>query len=73
MAEIVFSVGRDPAGGCLVASWDDPKGGGITTQGADLGELQAMVLDAVRCHFDPEERPAAIRLHFIDDPVLAPA
>lgn len=73
MGEIVFSVERDPESGCLVASWDDPNGGGITTQGADLRELQEMVRDAVRCHFEADELPGAIRLHFVDDPVFATA
>ena len=50
MNEIVFTVDRDEGSACLVASWDEPDGnGGITTQGRDLSELQAMLREAVLC------------------------
>jgi len=69
MEEIVFQIERDDSG-VLVAAWDAPGGGGITTQGRDLSELQEQVKDAVRCHFDLGSIPARIRFHFIADPVL---
>ena len=48
MNEIFFKVERDEESSVLVASWDEPGGnGGITTQGHDLSELQAMVREAV--------------------------
>lgn len=71
--EIVFEVERDEEASMLVASWDDPRGGGITTQGADLRELEAMIRDAVQCYFDETEIPGKVRLHFLNDPVLATA
>jgi predicted RNase H-like HicB family nuclease len=49
--EIVFVVEKDDESDWLVASWDDPAGGGITTQGKDLAELQANVKEAVQCHY----------------------
>jgi hypothetical protein len=56
--------------GGLVARWDDAPGhGGITTQGDSLAELHAMVADAVNGYFEPAERPARVRLHFVQDPV----
>jgi hypothetical protein len=67
--EIVLQVEGDESG-VLVASWDAPGGGGITTEGKDLRELQEQVTDAVRCHFDAGETPRRIRLHFVADPVL---
>jgi len=71
MREITFNVEHDDDSSCLVASWDDPSGrGGITTQGQDLRELEAMIREAVRCHFDEAEMPHSIRLHFVTDPVL---
>jgi predicted RNase H-like HicB family nuclease len=73
MNEIVFTVERDEDSSVLVAAWDDPSGGGITTQGEDLRELEAMVKDAVQCYFDEAEWPRTIRLHFLSDPVLATA
>jgi len=70
MQEITLQVECDEESGWLVATWDSPDGGGITTQGSDLRELQEQVQDAVRCHFDPGEAPRRIRLHFVTDPVL---
>jgi hypothetical protein len=72
MKEIVLKVEHDEDSGWLVASWDASSGsGGITTQGRDLGELQANVREAVRCHFGKSKAPRTIRLHFVNDPVLA--
>ncbi len=57
----------------LVASWDAPAGfGGISTQGRDLSDLQAQIIEAVAVHFD-DEPPQRIRLHFISDPILVHA
>jgi hypothetical protein len=56
-----------------VAGWDDPAGGGITTQGQDLADLQKSLKEAVHCHFDAKRPPRAIRLHFVNDPVLLTA
>ena len=55
--EIVFQVETCDESGVLVASWDAPEGGGITTQSKDLRELQEQVTDAVRCHFDAGKVP----------------
>ena len=72
MKEIVFQVVEDEDG-TYCASWDDPRGGGISTQGSDLAELQTMVRDAVLCHFEDGETPDRVRLHFVQDPALAVA
>jgi hypothetical protein len=69
--EITFEVGVSEDSGWLVATWDAPQGGGgITTQGRDLRELQEQVQDAIQCHFDPGEAPRRVRFHFVSDPVL---
>lgn len=74
MNEITMVVERDEDTGWFVASWEAPDhGGGITTQGKDLVELQANVLEAVQCHFDGDNSPRSVRLHFLTDPVLVPA
>lgn len=74
MEEITISIERCPDSGTLVASWDDPAGlGGLTTQGDTLTDLEANIRDAVAVHFEPDELPKQVRLHFIDDPVLAAA
>jgi len=48
--EIIMTVTAAEEGG-FVASWDDPRGGGIITQGEDLRELQQMARDAVNGYF----------------------
>jgi predicted RNase H-like HicB family nuclease len=72
MKEIVFDVNQEADGG-YVACWDDPRGGGITTQGDSLAELQDMVTDAVGGYFEPGEAPGCVRLHFTHDPIVSVA
>jgi predicted RNase H-like HicB family nuclease len=72
MSEITFRVRACPESGGFVARWDDPQGGGITTQGDTLGELLAMIADAVKGYFDPGRHPRHVRLHFVEDPVTTP-
>lgn len=71
MKEITFIVRTEEEGG-FSASWDAPGGGGISTQGDDLAELQAMIRDAVEGYFDVSDadKPEQIRIHFIEDPRL---
>ena len=69
MKEIVFQVEEDAVDGGYVAR---ALGQGITTQADTIPELKAMVLDALRCHFDKdEERPRTVRLIFVREEVLA--
>jgi len=62
--------GSGPESGGFVARWDDPPGGGITTRGDTLGDLPAMVADAVAAYFEPGEVPARVTVHFAEDPVF---
>jgi predicted RNase H-like HicB family nuclease len=55
-AEITFTVVAAEEGG-FVASWDDPRGGGISTRGEDLGDLQSMIRDAVEGYFRSDGKP----------------
>jgi predicted RNase H-like HicB family nuclease len=72
MKEITFTVEPCSETGGFVARWDDAPGkGGITTQGDSLSELHAMIADAVNGSFEPAQRPQSMRLHFVEDPVLA--
>ena len=71
MTEITFQVEPCHETGGFVARWDEPKGGGITTQGDTLAELQTMIADAVSGYFEPGTKPARVRLHFVQDPILA--
>ena len=71
--EIIFTVDSCAETGGYIARWDAPGGGGITTQGDSFAELDAMITDAVGGYFDPKQRPRSVRLHFVQDPVLAVA
>ena len=73
MNALSFMVSSCPETGGYVARWDDPRGGGITTQGDSFAELDNMVRDAVRGYFYGEAGPQRVRLHFIEDPELAVA
>ena len=69
MKEIIFTVLGEEQGG-FSASWDDPLGGGISTQGDTLAHLEEMIHESVLCHFDEGEMPATVKLHFAEDPSL---
>ena len=69
--ELVLTVTPCAETGGFVARWDDPAGGGITTQGDTLAELQTMVSDAVGGDFADGQAPSRVRLHFVQDPVFA--
>ena len=71
--EIFFEVEPCAVTGGYVARWDAPGGGGITTQGDSFGELDIMIADAVAGYFEADQRPRSVRLHFSQDPILAPA
>jgi len=62
MDEITLQISRDEDSGWLVASWDAPGGGGISTQGEDLRDLQQQVTDAVEAFFDEGAVPSRVRL-----------
>lgn len=68
--DIRFDVSRCDETGGFVARWDDPSGGGITTQGDSIADLEAMVRDAVEGYFAEGGKPLRIQLHFVEDPLL---
>ncbi len=65
--EIIFLVEESPEGGYEAQA----LGHAIFTEADDLEELKGCVRDAVRCHFDEEERPTIVRLHLVREEVLA--
>jgi predicted RNase H-like HicB family nuclease len=66
--EFVFQIEQD--GELLVAVCHEPE---MATQGASLDELIAMIRDLIQCRFGEKDERLhwPIRLHFVDDPVLA--
>jgi predicted RNase H-like HicB family nuclease len=68
MSEILFIVTEDEDGGYNARA----IGQSIFTQAETRDELERMVRDAVRCHFEPEqEAPKLIHLHYVRDKVIA--
>lgn len=67
MKELIFLVEEAPEGGYTAQA----LGEAIFTQAENLAELRANVKDAVACHFEPNQMPQVLRLHFVRDEVLA--
>lgn len=67
MNEIIFVVEEAPEGGYSARALS----ASIHTQADSIVELHERVRDAVRCHFDGDEAPRLIRLHFVRDEVIA--
>ena len=64
--EIIFRVEESPDGSYTAAAVGYP----IAIGAATWKELHQTVRDAVACHFDPEEKPKLINLHFVRDEVI---
>ena len=62
MKLLEFTVERDDASGGFTAWWDDPDGGGITTQAYSLAKLPDAINEAVRCHFLDRKSPHQVAL-----------
>lgn len=67
MNEIVFLVEEAPEGGFAARA----LGVSIFTEADTLPEIQENVRDAVRCHFEQEEMPRVIRLHYVREEVIS--
>ena len=71
MKKITINIRPDHESGGFNAWWDDPRGGGITTQGETIPELHDMIRDAVELYFgDRADRPESVGLHFVEDPTM---
>jgi len=66
MSEIIFLVEPDPEGGFTARA----LGHSIFTEADTWDELKLAVQDAVRCHFEEDERPMMVRLHTVQDEVV---
>ncbi len=67
MNEIVFLVEEAIEGDLTARALSES----IYTEADDLPDLREQIRDAVNCHFDQENKPKVIRLHFVRDEVLA--
>jgi hypothetical protein len=68
--KLEFTVERGTKPGVLIASWDDPKGGGITTQAKGIPKLVEAIQEAVRCHFTGRTSPKRAALRFTETPEM---
>lgn len=64
--ELIFLVQEAPEGGYTAQA----LGQAIFTEADTYTELKTQITDAVRCHFEPGEMPALVRLHFVKDELL---
>jgi hypothetical protein len=67
MEEIIFSVDEAPEGGYTARA----LGHSIFTEADDIVSLYANIKEAVHCHFQDEDCPRVIRLHFLREEVIA--
>ncbi|HEY3873954.1 MAG TPA: 2-oxoisovalerate dehydrogenase [Candidatus Kapabacteria bacterium] len=66
-SEITFVVEEAEEGGFTAHA----LGEAIVTEADTMAELHVMIRDAVDCHFEPNEKPKVIHLHFVRDEVIA--
>jgi hypothetical protein len=66
-SEIFFLVEESLEGGYEARA----VGHSIFTQAETIDKIKEMIKDAVTCHFEPEECPRIIRLHFSKEEILS--
>ena len=64
--EIIFLVEDAPEGGYTARA----LGESIFTEADDLDAVRNNIRDAVDCHFEPEERPRLICLHYVSEKMM---
>lgn len=67
MPEIVFIVEEAPEGGYTARA----LGYSIYTEADTWDELKAAVQDALACHFEEDQKPRVVRLHYLREEVMA--
>jgi len=67
MTEIIFMIEESLEGGFVARA----IGQSIVTEAETLESLKEMIRDAVKCHFETDQLPRIIRLHFVKEEILA--
>ena len=67
MSEITFLVEEPFEGGYIAKA----VGESIITQADTREELKEQITDAIMCHFDNDDRPKFVHLHFVKDEIFA--
>ncbi len=65
--EVIFIVEESNEGGFEAKA----IGHSIFTDAEDLESLKTKIKDAVKCHFEDNEVPSVIRLHFVREELIA--
>ncbi|TYO93246.1 2-oxoisovalerate dehydrogenase [Desulfallas thermosapovorans] len=65
--EIIFIVKEAPEGGYIARA----LGYSIFSESDTLDAIKEEIKDAVRCHFDDQEMPDMVKIHFIKEEILA--
>ena len=63
MTELLFIVEDAPEGGFTARSVEHS----IFTEADNFTQLKEMISDAVKCHFEKEQLPKLIRMHYVKD------
>ncbi len=66
MNEIIFLIEESLEGGYEARALE----ASIHTEADTMSELKNSIRDAVKCHFDENEIPRIIRLHFVKEEVI---
>lgn len=67
MNEVIFLIENAIEGGYTARA----LGESIFTEADDVENLRENIREAVNCHFEAEEKPKIIRLHFISEELIA--
>jgi hypothetical protein len=67
VAEIVFLIEEAPEGGYTAKA----LGYSIYTEADTWEALKIAIQDAVECHFDEDQKPKIIRLHYLREEVMS--
>jgi predicted RNase H-like HicB family nuclease len=65
-SELIFVVEEAPEGGYLAKA----VGESIYTQAETIEDLKINVKEAVYAHYDDNEKPSFVRLHFVKDALI---
>lgn len=67
MNEVIFLIEEAVEGGYQARALEHS----IFTDAETMESLKANIREAVQCHFDDNEMPKIIRLHFVKDEVIS--
>jgi len=67
VSEIIFLVEEANEGGYQARALDYS----IFTDAETMEDLKVNVKEAVQCHFEEDEMPKVVRLHFVKDEVMS--